>query len=56
LVVQEEKPPKERTVLPEKQDKVFGEFYKSARYNKILDQKTTLLIHLATAMSTACYP
>ena len=43
-------------MLPEKQDDAFGEFYKSARYNKILDQKTTLLIHLATAMSTACYP
>lgn len=47
---------KERMMLPEKQDYAFGEFYKSARYNKILDQKTTLLIHLATAMSTACYP
>jgi alkylhydroperoxidase/carboxymuconolactone decarboxylase family protein YurZ len=43
-------------VLPEKQDRAFGEFYKSARYNKILDQKTTLLIHLATAMAAACYP
>jgi hypothetical protein len=43
-------------VLPEKQDKTFGAFYKSARYNKILDQKTTLLIHLATAMAAACYP
>ena len=43
-------------MLPEKQDNAFGEFYKSARYNKILDQKTTLLIHLATAMSKACYP
>jgi len=47
---------KESRVLPEKQDKAFGEFYKSARYNKILDKKTTLLIHLATAMSAACYP
>lgn len=43
-------------MLPEKQDKAFGAFYKSARYNKILDQKTTLLIHLATAMAAACYP
>ena len=42
-------------MLPDKQDKAFGEFYKSARYNKILDQKTTLL-HLATAMAAACYP
>ena len=43
-------------MLPEKQDKAFAEFYKSARFNKILDPKTTLLIHLATAMSAACYP
>ena len=43
-------------MLSEKQDKAFGEFYKSARYNKTLDQKTTLLIHLATAMAAACYP
>ena len=43
-------------MLPEKQDKAFSEFYKSARYNKILDQKTTLLLHLATAMAAACYP
>jgi hypothetical protein len=43
-------------VLPELQDKAFGKFYKSARFNKILDQKTTLLIHLATAMAAACDP
>jgi hypothetical protein len=33
-------------MLAEKPDKVFAEFYKSARFNKILDPKTTLLIHL----------
>jgi hypothetical protein len=43
-------------VLPEKQLRAFGEFYKSARYNKILDPKTTLMIHLASAMSAGCYP
>ena len=43
-------------MLPEAQDKAFGEFYKSARYNKILDQKTTIMLLLATAMSVACYP
>ncbi len=43
-------------MLPEHQEKTFAEFYKSARFNKILDPKTTLLIHLATAMSAACYP
>ena len=43
-------------MLPEKQEKTFGEFYKSARFNKILDQKTTLLIHMASAMAAGCYP
>lgn len=43
-------------MLPEKQDEAFNQFYKSARFNSILDKKTTLLLHLATAMSVACYP
>jgi hypothetical protein len=43
-------------MLPEKQRKAFGEFYKSARYNKTLEPKTTLMLHLATAMAVACYP
>ena len=46
----------EPSMLPEKQDRAFGAFYKSARFNTILDQKTTVLIHLATAMAAACYP
>jgi hypothetical protein len=40
----------------EQQDKAFDAFYDAARYNKILDPKTTVMIHLATAMSAACYP
>jgi hypothetical protein len=47
---------KEKTMLPEKQEKSFNDFYKAARSNKILDPKTTLMIHLATAMSVGCYP
>jgi len=47
---------KEKPVLPGHQDAAFEEFYKSARFNKILDQKTTIMIHLATALSTACEP
>ena len=43
-------------MLPEQQDSAFNEFYKSARFNDVLDPKTTLLLHLATAMSVACYP
>jgi hypothetical protein len=43
-------------MLPEEQHRAFNGFYKSARHNKILDPKTTLMIHLASAMSAACYP
>lgn len=43
-------------MLPEKQRKAFGAFYKSARHNDILDEKTTLMTHLATSLSVACYP
>jgi alkylhydroperoxidase/carboxymuconolactone decarboxylase family protein YurZ len=39
-----------------KQEKAFEEFYNSARYNEILDSKTTLMIHLTAAMAVACYP
>jgi hypothetical protein len=46
----------EETMLPEQQHRAFGDFYNSARHNDILDEKTTLMIHLATAISVACYP
>ncbi len=47
---------KEEPMIPEKQINAFNEFYNSARNNDILDPKTTLLIHMATAMAVACYP
>ena len=47
---------KEEPMATEKQMKAFNEFYNTARNNKILDPKTTLLIHLATAMAVGCYP
>ena len=43
-------------MLPEKQLKAYNDFYDSARNNEILEPKTTLMIHLATAMAVACYP
>jgi hypothetical protein len=46
----------EGKMLPGKQRKAFGAFYKSARHNDILDEKTTLMTHLATSLSVACYP
>jgi hypothetical protein len=43
-------------MLPEKQKTAYSAFYDSARNNHILDTKTTLLIHLASAMAFGCYP
>ena len=43
-------------MLPEKQKKAYRSFYDSTRNNDILDPKTTLLIHFASAMAFACYP
>ncbi|MGD8897251.1 MAG: hypothetical protein PVJ73_14550 [Acidobacteriota bacterium] len=31
-------------------------FYDSARHNGVLDERTTLMLHLASAMALACYP
>jgi hypothetical protein len=31
-------------------------FYDSARHNKFLDERTTLMLHLASAMAMSCYP
>ena len=38
------------------QKKAFDDFYKSARHNKILDDKTSLLMHLGASMAVGCYP
>jgi hypothetical protein len=43
-------------LLPKKQKRAYAELYRSARYNETLDAKTTLLIHLASAMAVGCYP
>jgi hypothetical protein len=31
-------------------------FYDSARRNEILDERTTVMLHLASAMALGCYP
>ena len=41
-------------MLPDKQDKAFSDFYDSARHNDILEPKTTLMIHIASAMVVGC--
>ena len=43
-------------MLPPKQKQAYDEFYASARKNEFLDPKTTLLIHLASALAFACSP
>lgn len=40
----------------EKQKKAFNEFYKSARYSGVLNDKTSLMVHLGVAMALGCYP
>ena len=46
----------EMHLLPQKQKATYRKFYDSARYNDILDPKTTLMLHLASAMAIGCYP
>jgi hypothetical protein len=36
--------------------KSWKTFYDSARHNDVLDERTTVLIHLAAAMAVGCYP
>lgn len=43
-------------MLPEQQQKAFGDFYDTVRQNEILEPKTTLLLHLAAAMALGCSP
>jgi hypothetical protein len=38
-------------MLPEKQKNAYTEFYNAARNNAILEPKTTLMLHLASAMA-----
>ena len=43
-------------MLPDKQLDAYRAFYESARENDILEPKTTLMVHMATAMALGCYP
>ena len=43
-------------MLPRDQKKAYADFYNSARRNGILDEKTTVMIHLAAGMAVGCYP
>ncbi len=39
-----------------KQSEAWEAFYASARHNDVLDERTTIMLHLASAMSMGCYP
>ena len=34
----------------------FEHFYESARHNTVLDERTTVMLHLASALALGCYP
>ena len=46
----------EETSRVKEMTNAFKGFYKAARKNEILEPKTTLMIHMASAMALACYP
>ena len=39
-----------------KQSEAWQAFYDSARYNDVLEERTTIMLHLASAMAMGCYP
>ena len=39
-----------------RQSEAWEAFYDSARHNDVLDERTTLMLHLASAMAMGCYP
>ena len=43
-------------MLPETQLDAWQTFYDTAYKNKILEPKTTLMLHMAAAMALGCYP
>jgi len=40
----------------QEQQNAFDAFYATAHNNTVLDEKTTLMIHLGVAMAVNCYP
>lgn len=41
-------------MLAKAERRAFGRFYQQALKNKALDEKTTLLVHYATALAYGC--
>ena len=44
------------SVLPQRQNQKYEEFFESTANNGILETKTTIMIQLAAAFSFGCYP
>jgi hypothetical protein len=47
---------KELRMSVNQQMKPFNDFYDAAFNNDVLEPKTTLMLHLATAMAVGCMP
>lgn len=43
-------------MLAPEQSKAYANFYDAARNNDVLEPRTTLMIHLASAMALGCTP
>ena len=43
-------------MLSKHQNETWDAFYASARENPVLDERTTVLLHLASAMALGCHP
>ena len=43
-------------MLPKDQNRTYGALSRAVRENAELDPKTTVMLHLATAMAVGCYP
>ncbi len=43
-------------MLSAKNGKAFGQFYDAVRDESVLDEKTTILVGLAAAMTAGCVP
>ena len=47
---------KEICMALSKQEKAFAHFQNTVLHNDALDEKSTIMIHLAAAMAVGCYP
>jgi len=43
-------------MLPDKKKKAYKAFYDSAWHNEYFNEKTAILLHLASAFAIGCYP